>query len=238
MSKNCLVFLTNKINRDIFRYVLYLQKEIGSFMDVWLVYDSSVQKVNNLGLQDIKFFQYPFHTISNFFHQGSSLLANPLLGLLKFAETYHYDHYLLMENDIVFNGVFSKFAARINAEDVDYIHIATDILGGLEKHWPVELIRNNPFAALYFSWCQIFYVSSRFLNELAKFMIVNDTFYYEFLLPSLAYSKGVRIRQFENFGYKFCLSWGPAEEFEYAYQKDRQPNTFYHPIKNLKIVDF
>lgn len=171
MSKNCLVFLTNKINRDIFRYVLYLQKEIGSFMDVWLVHDSSVQKVNNLGLQDIKFFQYPFHTIPNFFHQGSSLLPNPLLGLQKFAETYHYDHYLLMENDIVFNGVFSEFAARINAEDVDYIHIATDILGGLEKHWPVELIRNNPFAALYFSWCQIFYVSSRFLNALAKFMI-------------------------------------------------------------------
>lgn len=238
MTKNCLVFLTNKIDKNIFRYVLYLQKEIGNFMDVWLVYDSSIQTMSNLGLQNIKFFQYPFHTIPNFFHLGNSSLPNPLLGLLKFAETYHYDHYLLMENDIVLNGDFSKFAARIDVENVDYIHIATDIQGGLEKHWPIELIRNNPFSVLYFSWCQIFYVSNRYLNALAKFMKGNDTFYYEFLLPSLAYNDVFKVRQFENFGYHFCLSWGPASIFEHKYQYERCINTFYHPIKELKIVNF
>ena len=65
----------------------------------------------------------------------------------------------------------------------------------------------------------------------------NNSFYYEFLLPTMAYNNGYSVRQFENLGYQFQLSWGPVEIFEYKYQNERMYNTFYHPIKNLDIID-
>ena len=90
---------------------------------------------------------------------------------------------------------------------------------------------------MYFSWCQLFYISKRYLSDLERFMEDNDSFYYELLLPTMAYNKGYSIRQFENFGYHFQVSWGPTEVFEYKYQYERMSNTFYHPIKNLSIVE-
>ena len=65
----------------------------------------------------------------------------------------------------------------------------------------------------------------------------NDSFYYEFLLPTMAYNGDYLVRQFENFGYNFQVSWGPVECYENKYQYERQNNTFYHPIKHLGIVD-
>lgn len=143
------------------------------------------------------------------------------------------------KNDIVLNGCFSEFAQRINAEtEIDYIHIATDILGGHKAHWPIKYIRNNPFTVLHFSWCQIFYISKRYLDVASDFIQTNNSFYYEFLLPTMAYNGDFLIRQFENYGYQFQLSWGPAELYEHKYQYERTDKTFYHPIKNLSMVDF
>lgn len=142
-----------------------------------------------------------------------------------------------MENDIVFTGEMEEFIRNINAIDADYIHIATDILGGPENHWPINYIKNSPFKNLYFSWCQLFYISHRYLTDLDAFMKENGSFYYEFLLPTMAYNNDYSVRQFENLGYQFQLSWGPVEIYEYKYQYERMYNTFYHPIKNLDIVD-
>ncbi len=237
--KNCVVFSTQKLDMETERYLMYLRQELKGIMDVWVLYDNSRFSMAADEMPGIYYYQYPFHTLSNFFHQGNPLLPNPLLALLKFMEDHEYEHYLLMEYDMVLNGSFAELAYKLDCDAaVDYVHIATDILGSPHEHWPVNLIRDNPFPMLYFSWSQLVYASRRFLEAVRDFVHVNDTFFYEFLLPTIAYNKGFRIRQFENYGYKFCLSWGPADEFEYAYQYDRQPNTFYHPIKNLKIVDF
>lgn len=89
-----------------------------------------------------------------------------------------------------------------------------------------------------FSWSQMFYISKRYLNAVREFMKTNNSFYYEFLLPTMAYNEMFHIKQFENLGYQFCLSWGPAELYEYKYLHERQQNTFYHPIKQLCIADF
>ena len=37
--------------------------------------------------------------------------------------------------------------------------------------------------------------------------------------------------------YRFEVSWGPAELYERKYLRDRRPDTFYHPVKYLGIVD-
>lgn len=236
---NCLAFLTHRINNDILRYLAYLQNKVDGILDLWVLYDCSLQDIDINAFPKLKVFKYAFHTIDNFFHQGDNSLQNPLLALMKFAEYHEYSHYLLMENDIVLNGCFSEFARRINAEtEIDYIHIATDVLGGHEAHWPIKYIRDNPFAVLHFSWCQMFYISKRYLDAIGEFVLVNNSFYYEFLLPTMAYNRMFHIKQFENFGYQFCLSWGPAEFYEYKYSYERQHNTFYHPIKQLGIVDF
>ena len=145
-----------------------------------------------------------------------------------------------MENDIILKGDFRRFLEKVNQESrTDYIHIASDVEGCIEKHWPIRSITDSPFEHLYFSWSQLFYVSRSFLDELHKFMQSNDSFYYEFLLPTLAYNdRRFVVRQFENYGYQFQLSWGPTELYEYKYRQERMENTFYHPIKNLSIVDF
>ena len=39
------------------------------------------------------------------------------------------------------------------------------------------------------------------------------------------------------FLYRFEVSWGPAELYERKYLHDRRPDTFYHPVKHLGIVD-
>lgn len=238
-KRNCLALVTQRMDADLEKYILYLKEEVENVMDVWVLRDVSLSNGVEDCMAEFNCYQYPFHTLSNFFHQENPLLPNPLLALLKFMEDHEYEHYLLMEYDMVLNGSFAELACKLDCDAaVDYVHIATDILGSPHEHWPISLIRDNPFPMLYFSWSQLVYASRRFLEAVRDFVHVNDTFFYEFLLPTIAYNKGFRIRQFENYGYKFCLSWGPADEFEYAYQYDRQPNTFYHPIKNLKIVDF
>ena len=109
---------------------------------------------------------------------------------------------------------------------------------GKEKDGTVRLIRDNSFGALYFSWSQLFRVSRRQLEDMSTLIRRNGSFYYEFLLPTLAYNGDFTVRQFENYGYRFEVSWGPAELYEQKYQHDRRPDTFYHPVKNLGIVDF
>lgn len=144
-----------------------------------------------------------------------------------------------MEFDIVLNGRFGDFIKKVNSiDDIDYIHIGYDSEGAPENHWPTKYIQNNPFRKLYFAWCHIFYISHNFLNDVEQFMAKNNSFYYEFLLPTMAYNGDYMVKQFENMGYQFNVSWGPVDKYETIYKECARDNTFYHPIKDLSIVTF
>ena len=207
-------------------------------MDLVILYDNSLQDIKVEDFSGLQFHLFNSNELDGFFHYGNKKLPNPLIALIEFSKKKKYQHYLLMENDLVLSGNLRTFLMSVNKADCDYMHIATDILGGPEEHWPINYIRNNPFKNIYFSWSQIFYVSYRFLTDLAAFINENNSFYYEFLLPTMAYNNGYSIRQFENYGYRFQLSWGPANIFEYKYQYERMNNTFYHPIKDLSIIQY
>lgn len=239
MHNNCVVFTTHKLNVDIINYLLYIKDEIRGIMDLLVLYDNSVSPIIESDYSDFNFCFFNSEKLNGFFHQNNKLLPNTLMPLIECSNKYHYKHYLLMENDIILNGSFRSFVEKINIDDnVDYMHIASDIEGGPENHWPIKYIKNNPFDNLYFSWCQLFYISRKLLHEAEMFIKVNDSFHYEFLLPTIAYNGKFIVRQFENFGYNFQLSWGPVEKYEDKYIYERKKNTFYHPIKNLGIVDF
>lgn len=235
---NCVVFLTHKNDGELFRYIHYLKKEISNYMDFVILYDCHSQELNPMDYPDLHFFSFNSIELEGFFHYNNTMLPNPLVALIEFSKRTEYQHYLLMENDIVFTGDLHACIQLVDSVQCDYMHIATDILGGPEEHWPINYIRNNPFKNIYFSWSQIFYVSYRFLTDLAAFIKENNSFYYEFLLPTMAYNRGYSIRQFENMGYNFQLSWGPAEIYEHLYQYERKHNTFYHPIKDLSIIQY
>ena len=238
-NNNCMVFVTHKITKDIEKYLYFLKKQTDGVMDLLVLYDCSSESINTNDFPDFEFHLFNSSLLNGFFHQQNKLLPNTLIALIECVEHFEYEHYLLMENDIILNGNFNEFIRRINNEsDIDYIHIATDVEGAPENHWPIKYIHDNPFRSLYFSWCQMLYISHRFIYEVRKFIQTNDTFYYEFLLPTMAYNGNYVIRQFENYGYQFQLSWGPAELYEYKYNYERMNNTFYHPIKDLSIVDF
>ena len=235
--ENCVVLITHKLDNFMLRFLSYLKKETERIMDFVILYDNSSQDLKYEEYPDFQFHVFNSSKLDGFFHYGEKRLPNPLVALIDFSKKSEYEHYLLMENDIVFSGNIAEFIQNVNAIDSDYIHIATDILGGPENHWPITYIKNSPFKNLYFSWSQLFYISHRYLTDLDAFMKENDSFYYEFLLPTMAYNNGYSVRQFENLGYQFQLSWGAAEIYEYKYQNERMHNTFYHPIKNLRIID-
>lgn len=238
--RNCVVLITHKIDEHLLYYLLYLKRKIGNIMDFVILYDNSSHDLTPEDFPDFQFHLFDSDKLEGFFHYGERRLPNPLVALAEFSKKseYKYKHYLLMENDIVFTGDIAEFITNVNDIDIDYIHISTDILGGPKNHWPVSYIKNSPFPKLYFSWSQIFYISHRYLTDINNFMKDNDSFYYEFLLPTMAYNNGYSVRQFENLGYQFQVSWGPAEIYEYKYQYKRMNNTFYHPIKDLSLVDF
>lgn len=237
-KENCLVFVTHKLTDEILEYLLYLKKETTEVMDLLVLYDNATFPISPEEHPWLKFHVFDSQQLKNFFHQGEILLPNPLLALIDCTQKHPYAHYLLMENDIVLEGNFNRFVRVINKEShVDYIHIASDVEGGRWNHWPVKFIQNSPFEELYFSWSQLFYISHYYLEVLHDFMQHNSSFYYEFLLPTMAYNRHFNVRQFENYGYRFELSWGPVQIYEHKYSYEHIPNTFYHPIKNLKIAN-
>lgn len=238
-NQNCVVFITHKITEGILKYLVFLKKEINETMDFVILYDCASQPINIESYPMLDFCIFDSTALDGFFHQHHKLLPNTLVALIECAKQYRYEHYLLMENDIILNGDFNFFIKQINAEsNVDYIHIASDVEGSPQSHWPIKFIRNSPFKNLYFSWSQMFYISYRFLTELDVFMKTNDSFHFEFLMPTIAYNRNFVVRQFENYGYQFQLSWGPVELYEYKYKREKYEKTFYHPIKDLNLVDF
>ena len=237
-SCNCLVVVSHKMDNNSSKYISYLQKEANGIMDLIILYDCATCEITDSNYPGFVFYFFNSKKLNGFFHGGNKQLPNPLIALLELMKVEKYDHYLLMESDVVFSGNFRSFLMAINEVNYDYIHVAKDKHGKTEAHWPINYIQNNPFKVLYFSWSQLFYASFQFLTDIDNFIKHNDSIYYEFLLPTMAYNKSYSIRQFENFGYDFQLDWGPAEVYEYKYQYERKLNTFYHPIKNLSIVDF
>ena len=207
-------------------------------MDFIILYDCATYEINVSDYPDFTFYLFNSDKLEGFFHYKNRKLPNPLIALLEMAKEKLYNHYLLMESDVVYTGNFCGFLRSVIRTRCDYVHIATDDSNNLVDHWPAEYICNNPFENTYFSWSQLFCISHRFLLDLGEFMKKNDSFYYEFLLPTMAYNGDYSIRQFENFGCRFQLSWGPADVYEQKYQKEHFPNTFYHPIKDLSIVDY
>lgn len=235
-NKNCVVFVTHKLDQGILDYLRYIRKSVSGVMDLLVLYDDAAGPLDESLLEGMDFFEFNSSLLPHFFHCHNRKLPNPLVALIECARQHRYNHYLLMENDIALRGDLRTFFQRMNAmSSVDYIYIATDVDGGPLRHWPLQYIHDNPFKNLYFAWSQLFMVSRRYLDALELFMKENSTFYYEFLLPTLAYNHHLVIRQFENFGYRFEVSWGPAELYEGKYLYARQPNTFYHPIKNCQI---
>lgn len=236
---NCLVFITHDVSLGISNYLNYIASEIKGIMDFIVLYDNSKCSINQERYSNILFFQFNSSNINNFFHRGDKRLPNPLIPLLDLAKTYKYKHYLIMENDIILKGSFKEFVQRISSIDsVDYIHIAKDYEGDSFSHWPINFIEHFKYAKIYFSWCQIFYCSYNFLSCIRDEFKKNESVYYEFLLPSIAYNLNFSVKQFENYGYDFHISWGPKELYESLFRLENCRNTFYHPIKQLDGIDF
>lgn len=236
MIQNCLVLITHKMDEGMLKYLSFLNREVSGIMDFVILYDCALSEIDIKEYPEFVFHFFNSKKLRDFYHRGNKLLPSPLVALLDMMKKKKYKHYLLMENDIVLSGIFRSFLKSVDKVDCDYMHIATDLLGLPESHWPIRYIQNIPFKDIHFSWSQMFYVSRKLLVNINFFMKENDTFYFEFLLPTMTYNGDYSVRQFENLGYSFQLSWRPPEVYEYKYQYERRFNTFYHPIKDLSII--
>ena len=238
-NKNCILLVTHRQDEDILRYILHLANASEGIMDFYVLFDSSNSKPHFSAMPNVNVYEYNSKELDGFFFADNRLLPNALVALLDFAKNKHYDHYLVMEFDIILNGHYGDFIKKINLiDDIDYIHIGYDSEGASENHWPIQYIKDNPFRKLYFAWCHIFYISHIFLMDVKQFMSKNNSFHYEFLLPTMAYNGNYMVKQFESMGYQFNVSWGPVDKYETIYKECARENTFYHPIKDLGIVTF
>lgn len=239
MNKNCIVLVTHKQDTDVLRYISHIAEVSEGVMDFYVLFDCSNSKPHFSAMPNVNIFEYNSKELDGFFFADNKLLPNALVALLDFAQSKHYDHYLVMEFDMVLNGYLGDFIKKVNSiDDIDYIHIGYDPEGAPENHWPIQYIKNSPFRKLYFAWCHIFYISHNYLMDVEQFMVQNSSFHYEFLLPTMAYNGNYVVKQFENMGYQFVVSWGPTEKYEAIYRESARYNTFYHPIKDLSIVTF
>ena len=234
---NCVVLVTHRMDEALLRHIRFIKEETSEEMDFCVLYDCHSQPLDPADYPDLRFHLFDSGQIKGFFHGGHPRIPNPLLPLLEFVRGEDYERYLVMEGDLVFTGEWRNFIRKVNGLACDYVHIAADVVGD-PRHWPVRYIKDFPFPRLYFAWCHLFYASRGFLADIDAFMKENDTIYYEFLLPSLAYNRGYYVRQFENLGYRFQVSWGPAEVYERKYLEERADKTFYHPIKNSNIIRY
>lgn len=236
--KNCTILVTHRMDEPMIRYLRFLKEQITEVMDFYILYDCGTQPLDPADYPDLNFHLFNSNELPNFFYCGDRRLPNPLKALIEFSKQHPYQHYLVMEGDLVLCGDWTNFVRKINGLKCDYVHIASDVMGDMRRHYPIKGIKDNPFKHLYFAWCHVFCVSHQYLMDLEEFMKKNDSFYYEMLLPSMAYNRGYYIRQFENLGYQFDISYGPAEEYERRYMEDRRHKTFYHPVKNSSLIEY
>ena len=226
------------MDEPMLRYLRYLKEEITEVMDFYILYDCRTQPLNPDDYPDLNFHLFNSSELPGFFFGGHRRLPNPLKALIPFSKVHPYRHYLVMEGDLVLCGEWRNFVRKVNGLACDYIHIASDNFGDVRRHFPIFGFRNDCFKHLYACWCHVFSVSHHYLTDLEAFMQENDTFYYEMLLPSMAYNRGYYIRQFENLGYQFDISYSPAEEYERRYIEEHRPKTFYHPVKNSNLIRY
>ena len=139
--KNCVVFTTHKLDDNILRYLRFIKTASDGVLDLVVLYDCSASSLEKDMLKEFDFFLFDSSKLPRFFYYYDRSLPNPLVALVELAKHRKYDHYLLMENDIVLNGNLANFFKRMNATNkADYIHIATDVMGGPLRHWPVQYI--------------------------------------------------------------------------------------------------
>ena len=237
-NKNCVVYITHKVNPGIKHQIEVINNATKMLLDFIVLYDvNSIKDDIASEFKEMKVIPFDSSKIDGFFFKGNKALPNPLLALIELSQKEIYDHYMMIENDILYKGKWEDFFFEIlDVENVDYLHIASDSMGGPRLHFPFKYIQNNPYPNVYFSWSQLFYISKRFLLDVECFLDKNDSFYYEFLLPTLAYHSNYRICQFENYGFSFKVSWGPVEKYENLYKKEKSSRTFYHPIKEVELL--
>ena len=112
-NHNCLVFATHKLDEGILDYLAYLKKEVEGVMDLLVLYDQSAHPIKEDDYPGFRFCFFESVGLKGFFHQNERLLPNTFVALAECAEQYRYDHYLLMENDIVLHGDFRRFVQRV-----------------------------------------------------------------------------------------------------------------------------
>ena len=236
--KNCTILLTHKMDEPMLRYLRFLKGEITEVMDFYVIYDCGTQPLDPADYPDLDFYVFNSSELPGFFFGGDRRLPNPLKVLIPFSKVHPYSHYLVMEGDLVLCGEWRNFVRKVNGLACDYIHIATDSFGDFRRHFNIYGFRNDCFKHLYAFWCHMFSVSQRYLTDLEAFMQENDSFYYEILLPTMAYNRDYYIRQFENLDYHFDISSEPAEVYERKYIEEHRPKTFYHPVKNSSLIRY
>lgn len=235
-DRYCAVLLTHRMDDAMLRYLRFLNGEIAEVMDFYVLYDCGTHPLHPDDYPGLRFHLFNSNETPGFFFCGDRRLPNPLKALLLFAGAHPYRHYLVMEGDLALCGDWRDFVRKVRGLDCDYIHIAFDDLGDVRRHYPVYGFQNDTFKHLYAAWCHLFSVSHQYLMDLGAFMQENDSFYYEMLLPTMAYNGGYYIRQFESLGYHFDVSSEPAEVFERKYIDEHRPKTFYHPVKDTSLI--
>ncbi len=120
MLRNCLVFITHKIDGGMLKYLSFLNQEVSGIMDFVVLYDCASSEIDIKEYPEFVFHFFNSKGLKGFYHCGNKLLPSPLVALLDMMKKKKYEHYLLMENDIVLSGSLRSFLKSVNKVDCDY----------------------------------------------------------------------------------------------------------------------
>lgn len=235
--------MTHFMNDDMMTYISFLKKQCEGIMDFWLLFDTcngdfELENENDLNICRFNHstdFEESDWTFNNKFSN------NPLCIYNFFYKEHNYEHYLFIENDIFLNGDFRKFVKKINISQEDYIHIKYRLHeeDSIEHHFMWNYMNKKDFGDnnIKFYFHQIFYISHDLLSDIIKYNNKNNTLFFEFLIPTIAYNGDYRIKYFEDFGYSFSSNTYDEEKYEKEYINSTEIDRFYHPVKNVSLFN-
>ncbi len=73
--KNCIVFVTHKHDKDIFRYISHVAKASDGVMDFFVLFDSSNSKPLFSAMSNVNIYEYNSKELDEFFFAGNRLFA-------------------------------------------------------------------------------------------------------------------------------------------------------------------
>lgn len=156
-----------------------------------------------------------------------------------------YEYYIFHENDIMYNGNYNMILDNIPYKKYDIMFQKCEMsINGMEKwvHYNYMNIPNFKKDEIFQCLQQVFYVKRTAINKILKLMKEFDpeqfNCFYEITIPTFAHKLKLKIGNIQTYMSVIAYPKLKSAEKQFEICKHDMPNTWIHPVKDVKLYDF